>query len=365
MNETSLITSQKANSEAALALSSLIHALFESETFALARLVRRNNVPPTMVFLAPNIEPDFESLLEVSLPFAEDVRQYKFAPLDRLKNSKGENLEKHRYLPSQDLKAAMDDLIDAMDLDELEDADGIASDALPPEETFSYGIHRATQAILYRAFHQSSDPVPKPAEILLRSSRMPIVLSQDKELQRKAEGLRAIADTKKVPPKTANRRRRGEVLEPVKTGIDLDELLRGGEEDGGRVSSDTGIGEADLVGNGNGRTRGGIASIGQARPAEDFEAMMKDDSLIDAAFQQIQPVLEEMVQYSLGDQTYGSAIDALSVFRKHAIEQEETELFNFFFQRFGKRLENEKRGDFVELMQSKGIKEISEEEANS
>jgi ATP-dependent DNA helicase 2 subunit 2 len=109
MGEASIIVSQKANHEAAAALSSLIHALYESETYALARLVRKDGVPPLMVLLAPNIEAEFESLLEVALPFAEDVRQYKFAPLDRIKTSRGEITEQHRYLPSKKLSDAMDE----------------------------------------------------------------------------------------------------------------------------------------------------------------------------------------------------------------------------------------------------------------
>ena len=102
--------------EAAMALSSLIHALYELEACAIARLVTKNDKDPLIVLLVPSIEPDYECLVELQLPFAEDVRSYKFPPLDKVITVSGKEIRVHRNLPNEKLQSAMDDFVDAMDL---------------------------------------------------------------------------------------------------------------------------------------------------------------------------------------------------------------------------------------------------------
>lgn len=99
-----------------MALSSLIHALFELDSFAIGRLVTKNDKPPVLVLLAPSIEIDYECLLDVQIPFAEDVRSYKFPPLDRVVTVSGKVLREHRNLPGTALSSAMSDYVDRMDL---------------------------------------------------------------------------------------------------------------------------------------------------------------------------------------------------------------------------------------------------------
>lgn len=116
LSNTNIIIAQRPNDKAALALSSFIHALFELESFAVARLVTKENKPPVMVLLAPSIEPEYECLLEVQLPFAEDVRTYRFPPLDKVITVSGKVVTQHRNLPSDDLQNAMDKYVDSMEL---------------------------------------------------------------------------------------------------------------------------------------------------------------------------------------------------------------------------------------------------------
>lgn len=70
MSTTNVIVGSKLNPKAVMALSSLIHALFELESYALARLVKKKDSPPLMVMLAPSIDTDFECLIDV------EVRSY-------------------------------------------------------------------------------------------------------------------------------------------------------------------------------------------------------------------------------------------------------------------------------------------------
>lgn len=117
MGETCQTVPQKLNDGAALKLSSFIHSLQELESYAVARIVTKDGKEPALILLAPHIEPDFECLYDVPLPFAEDVRNYQFPPLDKVITVTGNiKYEDHRLLPSKNLSEAMDDYVDAMDI---------------------------------------------------------------------------------------------------------------------------------------------------------------------------------------------------------------------------------------------------------
>lgn len=125
MSKTHVIIAQRTNDKANMALSSFIHALYELESFAVARLVPKENKAPTLVLLAPSIEPDLECLYEVELPFAEDTRSYRFPPLDKIMTVSGKELKQHRNLPNDALMDAMSDYVDKMDLSTFgQDDDG-------------------------------------------------------------------------------------------------------------------------------------------------------------------------------------------------------------------------------------------------
>jgi ATP-dependent DNA helicase 2 subunit 2 len=121
MSTTNVIIAQKTNEKAALALSSFIHALFELDCYAVARLVTKDNKSPFIVLLAPSIEADYECLLEVQLPFAEDVREYRFPPLDKVVTVSGKTVKEHRNLPNDDLMKAMSQYVDSMELVEKDE----------------------------------------------------------------------------------------------------------------------------------------------------------------------------------------------------------------------------------------------------
>lgn len=116
LSPTNIIIAQRANDTASLALSAFIHALFELGCYAVARLAVKENKPPVMVLLAPSIEPDYECLHEVQLPFAEDVRTYQFPPLDKVITVSGKVITEHRNLPNDDLLNAMSKYVDSMEL---------------------------------------------------------------------------------------------------------------------------------------------------------------------------------------------------------------------------------------------------------
>lgn len=120
LGETCVTVARPWDEGSKLSLSALIHALYESETYAVARLVPRDNKDPVILLLRPSIEPDFECLYDVPLPFAEDVRSYPFPPIDRVITVTGKTLTQNRLLPDVKLNQAMSNYVDAMDLAEFD-----------------------------------------------------------------------------------------------------------------------------------------------------------------------------------------------------------------------------------------------------
>ena len=57
------------------------------------------------------------------MPFADDVRKYTFASLDKLVSKKGELIAEHPYLPTEEQLDAMDKFVDSMDLMDAGDKD--------------------------------------------------------------------------------------------------------------------------------------------------------------------------------------------------------------------------------------------------
>ena len=195
MSSTNIIVAQKTNDKAILALSSVIHALFELEMCAIGRLVSKSGKAPVLLLLAPSIEVDLECLLDVQIPFAEDVRSYKFPPLDRVITVSGKILKEHRNLSSDELCSAMDEYIDSLDLSTFgKDDEGKPAEYMAMTDTYSPVLHRIDQAVRWRAVHPT-EPVPPPYEILTRYSKIPEELQVASQSQ--LAKLMKIADVKK------------------------------------------------------------------------------------------------------------------------------------------------------------------------
>ncbi|KAF7177234.1 hypothetical protein CNMCM7691_005056 [Aspergillus felis] len=320
MSTTNVIIGQRGNDKASLALSSFIHALFELECYAVARLVVKENKPPVMVLLAPSIEPDYECLLEVQLPFAEDVRTYRFPPLDKVITVSGKVVTEHRNLPNKDLLDAMSEYVDSMDLVDT-DEDGNPVEDLPIDDSYSPVLHRIDSAIRYRAIHPN-DPVPPPSKNLTKLSQPPqdLVEKSNHYLQK----LIAAADVKKVPPKVKGRKRVRESEKPL-SGLDVDALLH--QEKRARISPTNAIPEFKQT-------------LTQAETIETIKDAVK----------QMTSIIEDQIKNSLADANYDRVIEEIGVMRDELISFEEPALYNDFLRQLkDKLLKEELGGDRREL----------------
>ncbi|KAK5136407.1 hypothetical protein LTR08_003533 [Meristemomyces frigidus] len=305
MSRSNLIVTQRGNEKASMALSSLIHALYELESYAVARFVRKEMTEPRIVVLAPNIEPDFECLYDLELPFAEDVRGYRFPPLDRVVTVSGKILKVHRNLPNEELLDAMSELVDSMDLSTLGEEGG---EYAVPDETYSPMLHRIAQVIKHRAIHPNEAP-PAPYEILTRFSRPPdnLIAKTQRELDRVIKA----ADVKKVPPKARARRYgRGKEAPKPLSDLDVGALLaldpkRGGGKLKRKIDPQNAIPEFKQL----------------VQRAEDLPDLQD-------ACGQLGAVIEDWVRFSVGDSGYGRAVEGLRVMREEMGEMEEAGAYN-------------------------------------
>ncbi|RMZ80226.1 hypothetical protein DV738_g2773, partial [Chaetothyriales sp. CBS 135597] len=272
MDNSNMLVAQKGNSKAAFALSSLIQALYIQESVAVARFVKKDLAEPQITLLSPLVEPDFECLIENVLPFAEDLRTYRFPPLDKVLTVSGKQLTSHRLLPSSELQSAMDDLVD--------------------------------NAIKHRAIYPEAALPPKPPTFLAYSKPPDHVYEA---AQAAIERVIKVADVKKVPAKVKGRRKYRETEKPI-SGLDIESLFRKEKANQGEQTS-----------------------ISKDNAIPDFKralAAPETDVAIKAAFGQMSAIIEDWVQSSFGDQNYDRAIEGLGVMRSEAVELEMPDLYN-------------------------------------
>ncbi|KAK5664054.1 hypothetical protein OQA88_268 [Cercophora sp. LCS_1] len=304
MGEACVIAAQRQNEKAELALSALIHALHELESYAVARYIQKEGAQPQLLLLKPNpgIDDPFECLYDVPLPFAEDVRTYQFPPLDKVLTVTGQALTEHRLLPDDKLNQAMSDFVDAMDLSEFStDDDGKPAEYAPIDDLYNPIIHRINQAIRARAVHPD-EPVGEPAEILLRYSKPPEALVKD--AYSAIEELIDAAEVKKVPAKAQGKRGKKDTVKPL-SGLDIDALL--GQSKRTTISKDNAIPE-----------------YRQALAAAD------DDATVESATKQMGEIVKKLIQDSFADLQYPQAAANMRVMREELISLEMPALYNKF-----------------------------------
>jgi ATP-dependent DNA helicase 2 subunit 2 len=303
MSKSSIIVGSKDKQEEIMALSSFIHALLDSESYAIARFVEKDNKAPVMVILAPSIESGYECLVDAELPFAEDIRSFKFPPLDKVVTVAGKNLIQHRNLPSDELVNAMSDYVDSMDLSEFgSDADGKRAEYAAPHQTYSPVIHRIQQAIRQRAIYPL-DELPPPLDVTVKYTTPPKALIKQSQLALNA--VIKAADVKKVPPKQKGRKRTREYDKPL-SGLNID-LLLGSSGKRTKISADNAVPEF-----------------------KQLLATTTDIAQIRDAAKQMGEIVQGYIKESVGDTGYGRAVEALRVMREELMDLEEPEMFNDF-----------------------------------
>jgi ATP-dependent DNA helicase 2 subunit 2 len=127
------MTSQKAQ----IQFSSLVEAMTIREMVAVVRWVLKDQADPVIGLCVPESEyPDvgkrldymfwvkvgsmshYRARVDTQLPFAEDEHNFWFPSLTTYKTSAGKFITEHPLLPTDEQCELMDELVDALDLDE-------------------------------------------------------------------------------------------------------------------------------------------------------------------------------------------------------------------------------------------------------
>ncbi|KAI9721872.1 MAG: ATP-dependent DNA helicase II subunit 2 [Chrysothrix sp. TS-e1954] len=325
LSRSCVIVAMRTDDLAAMALSSFIHTLYENDRYAVARHVAKEGKSPILLLLAPSIQPEFECLLDVELPFAEDIRSYRFPPLDRIITVSGKKVIEHRNLPSEYLQEAMAEYVEEMDLSNSGKTDeGEPTEYMPLDETYSPILHRINQAVKFRAT-QPNQRIPPPYDAVTKYQHPPKDLLE--KAQPSIKRLSEAANVKKVPPKALAKRRYRQQEQP-RSGLDVGALLSSrSEANKHRISPDNAIPEFKQI----------------MLNAESI-SVTKD------AVTQFGKIVEDWVKNSMGSSAHGRVIEALGVIREECVEIEEPGVFNDFVRSFKKKIsDGELNGDRREL----------------
>ena len=312
LDTTNIIIAQKTNEKAIAALSSLIHALYEVEQCAVARLVKKDMQQPIITILTPEVTEDYECLIENNLPFAEDIRPYRFPPLDKMVTVSGKLIVQHRHLPNPDLSASMSEFVDAMDLSLLGDDN---SEYAALDSTYSPLLHRIEAVKRIRAVDPTTK-LPPVAEVLMQYSKPPAELLED--VQPVLKKLMKVADVKKVPPKVKGRKRNRETEKPL-SGLDVESLFK--NEKRLKIDENNAIPEfRQMLGN-----------------ADKME-------IIQEAVQQFSQIIQKQIKESFGELAYDRVVEELSVMRQEIYELEEATLYNDVLRDIKEKIKAEQLG---------------------
>ena len=123
------------------AFSALIHAMLDTDTVMIAKWVSRKNAAPKLVVLHPYYAPKFECLYMNVLPTVEDIRDYQFGSLVE-------------STPAQ--QKAMDEFVDALDIDEAEEEDAEAE-----SNVFNPTLQYFNQCVIHRIYNGEDSSLPE------------------------------------------------------------------------------------------------------------------------------------------------------------------------------------------------------------
>ncbi|KAI0089844.1 SPOC like C-terminal domain-containing protein [Irpex rosettiformis] len=216
MGEIQYVWADPSSSASQVALSSISEALFSEARMAIARWVTRDDADPKMGVLKGVSLDHTDPLLWIPLlqmPFADDVRKYPFASLERLVNKKGEVVKKHPYLPTDNQMDAMAEFVDAMNLMEAgeKDEDGVRQPWFETNLSYNPAIHRVKQAQFHAAIvtDLNKQPVPPPHPELTKYFNPPRRVL--KKAKNAIEDVKAAFNVREVPKRIAYTRKDGHV----------------------------------------------------------------------------------------------------------------------------------------------------------
>ncbi|XP_076083778.1 X-ray repair cross-complementing protein 5-like [Mytilus galloprovincialis] len=338
----SYVVPEKDDESAAIALSALINALYETNMVAIVRKVYSAASGPKLGCLVPHIKTEYECLIYVELPFREDIRQFTFGSLPITEDTK----VNVKNAPSADQLKAVDDLITDMDLSQTGDDEEDKVEALKPKFVFNPHFQRLYQCLQHRALNPD-DQLPELSPLIANYLKPPqeIITKCEPEVE-KIQKLFKLEEVKRKEDRTGEKLfKDGDEAEggPVKKQK-LDDDLEGGMED---------------------ITKAEVTEVGTVTPVEDYLALVnrKDVDKFDEASKQMQKRIQQIVTDSFGAQFYPKATDCLKTLREQCIKKMEAKSFNIYMRQFKDTLIQKGRRDFWDEIVTENLSLITKLES--
>ncbi|XP_021558464.1 X-ray repair cross-complementing protein 5 isoform X2 [Neomonachus schauinslandi] len=325
----------RSSQAAAVALSSLIHALDELDMVAIVRYAYDRRAHPQVGAALPYIKDAYECLIYVQLPFMEDLRQYMFSSL---KNNK-------KYIPTEAQLNAAEALIDSMSLVKKDEKEDTIEDLFPTSKIPNPQFQRLFQCLLHRALHPQ-EPLPPIQQHILN------MLDPPTEVTAKCQIL--LSKIKTVFPLT-------EVIKK-KDQVTAQNIFQDNHEEG-PTSKKLKTEEGEACFSISSLAEGSVTSVGSVNPAENFRFLVRQKK---ASFEEASgQLINHIEQFLDTNETpyFMKSMDCITVFREEAIQFSEEQRFNDFLKALREKVEMKQLNHFWEIVVQDGITLITKDEA--
>ncbi|XP_046839076.1 X-ray repair cross-complementing protein 5-like [Xenia sp. Carnegie-2017] len=304
---------QPEDNAAAVALSAIIRALYESDKVAIVRYVFRNKAVPKVGFLRPHIKRNYECLLYTTLPFAEDIRHFKFTSLP----------SSFKHEPKEKQMEAVDDFIENLILSKANRylmKMMVKTRNCSNQKLYNPYRQRLLQCIIHRSLYPD-ESLPEFDEAIESLLKQPddIVASAAPCLQK----LKTVFPLRVV----VNDKNKMTTDNVFKSNIDLGLDDEEHEIKRQKLSSDE-----KAAASMNDLNPLKVTKVGTVDPVGDFMHLvgLKEANTFDEASQQLKDRIQEFILDSFKDELYPKAISCIHALRKESIKAMEAEKFNAF-----------------------------------
>uniref|UniRef100_A0A8P0P950 X-ray repair cross-complementing protein 5 n=1 Tax=Canis lupus familiaris TaxID=9615 RepID=A0A8P0P950_CANLF len=334
-NQVLKVFAAKDDEAAAVALSSLIHALDELDMVAVVRYAYDRRSHPQVGMAFPFIKDVYECLIYVQLPFMEDLRQYMFSSF---KNNK-------KCTPTEAQLSAVDALIDSMSLIKKDEKDDTIEDLFPTSKIPNPQFQRLFQCLLHRALHPQ-EPLPPIQPHILS------MLDPPTEVTTKCQV--PLSKIKTIFPLT-------EVIKK-KDQVTAQDIFQDNHEEG-PDSKKLKTEEGEPCFSISSLAEGSVTSVGSVNPAENFRVLVRQKK---ATFEEAScQLISRIEQFLDTNETpyFMKSMDCITVFRQEAIQFSEEQRFNDFLKALREKVEMKQLNHFWEIVIQDGITLITKDEA--
>ncbi|GAB1285069.1 X-ray repair cross-complementing protein 5 [Apodemus speciosus] len=354
----------KDDEAAAVALSSLIHALDELNMVAIVRYAYDKRANPQVGVAFPYIKDAYECLVYVQLPFMEDLRQYMFSSLKNNKKCTPTDQAHYVALAALELTvetrraqlSAIDDLIDSMSLVKKNEEEDIIEDLFPTSKIPNPEFQRLYQCLLHRALHLQ-EPLPPIQQHILN------MLDPPTEMKAKCEI--PLSKVKTLFPLTEVVKKKNQV---TAQDVFQDKLIICWAHEEGPAAKKYKTEEEEGLISISSLAEGNVTKVGSVNPVDNFRVLIRqkiasfEEAIhFDPSSLQLTSVIEQFLDTN-ETLYFMKSMDCIKAFREEAIQFSEEKRFNSFLEALREKVEIKQLNHFWEIVVQDGVTLITKDE---